>query len=174
MRFFILIQTVVVALAFAAFGIFAFLKIRTSQRKLADKMQRIHAGEVQPETLTVIRKYTARSRRSSKLLVYYQDSHHAEVHAYASSQSFYDDATPGDKVIGYSFPDGYLIPQALAPPSRLGDYVPWFFLASGLFSGAIIFLFALYRFMFARLTATSALASISDDIRQRRNQSSGL
>jgi hypothetical protein len=49
--------------------------------------------------------------------------------------SFYETAKPGDRVTGYRFPDGYMIPKAASFPGKGSDYVKWSFLAAGLLMG---------------------------------------
>ena len=64
MRRFVFIQYLLFALAFVVFGVLAFAKIGGQERQLQDKLQRIHAGELQSESLTVLRKYAYASRHT--------------------------------------------------------------------------------------------------------------
>jgi hypothetical protein len=60
MRLKIFIQTFVTVafgLGFVVFGIVTFIHMGNAQQQLAGKLESIRAGTIQPETLTVVRKY---------------------------------------------------------------------------------------------------------------------
>jgi hypothetical protein len=127
---------ILLGLGFIAFGIVLFLIIEESSQKYDTELQRIHAGQVPPEILTVVSKYMYEGS---------QVTSHASPHVICSSsnqgnihlplpQKLYDTISPGDTVTGYYFPDGYVVPQWHRHDAGLAR---WLFLGLGVFLGAI-------------------------------------
>jgi hypothetical protein len=124
----------VFGLAFLIFGLVAFVQIGASQREYDARMQRIRAGGVPPEVLTVVRKYINTSRHGSNPHVVCSSSRQTKI-VLSPPQMFYDTAKPGDTLTGYYFPDGYLVPGWRGDDAGLAK---WIFLGFGIFSGGAI------------------------------------
>ncbi|HZZ29784.1 MAG TPA: hypothetical protein VFE46_17445 [Pirellulales bacterium] len=122
------------AVAAVAIGLFVFVKAGNSEADVAAKMQSILAGEVQPEKLTIVRKYSNASRHGTPYRhVILRGSRPAEINSSATLQ-FYDSVDAGSTVTGYYFPEGYFIPDAIGHDQELAK---WAFLGSGVLMGAI-------------------------------------
>jgi hypothetical protein len=170
MRLFTILPPLIFALASLIFGIVMFVKIGASQRNLAAELQQIHAGQVLPQTLMVIRKYTYTSKHGTSYChIIFRIHGQADVNNLVS-QPFYDSAHPGDKAVGYSFPDGYIIPQSLSANAADPGLAKWIFLFFGLVMGAVFFIYCCIQF--SRPAPAINLATLTEAIRDRANQSS--
>jgi hypothetical protein len=146
MRLIALIQTVVpvaFGLGFVVFGIVMFARIGSSERQFEANLQSIRVGEVQPETLTLVRKYINRGKRGGWPHVVFHSNRQPEVNV-SATRKFWDAVNPGDTILGYYFPDGYFIPQNYGGDAGVAK---WVFLGSGVLLGAGILAYAFARGM---------------------------
>jgi hypothetical protein len=167
MRLFVFIPYLFFALAFVVFGVVAFVKIGGEERQLQDKLGRIHAGELQAESLTVIRKYAYSARDTHYHLVLRgsKEAHVNEIFPLA----LYDLTKPGDKITAYYFPaDGYFIPQSLSAAVNDRPAAKWVFLFSGMGMALLVSLLGLWRFK--RPPRSDFPGSLSDGITNRMRQ----
>ena len=136
MRFGVFIKSLLFGAAFIGFGLYVFHRVSADQRKYQTRMATIHAGLVRPETLTVVRKYIENRQFHPAHVVYRSANNNSEIDEMCHP-SFYEKAKPGDRVTGYRFGDGYMIPKAASIPGKGDDYVKWSFLAAGLLMGML-------------------------------------
>ena len=116
-----------------------FFWIDSTQRQFETKLQKIRAGEVPVESLTVIRKYVNTSRhRSNFPHVVLKNAKNGQVNC-STSVDFFNSVNLGDKVNGYNFPDGYFIPDAHGGDAGTAK---WFFLGFGFWVAVIAAIFA--------------------------------
>ena len=143
MRLNALIQTfvpVAFGLGFVVLGIVAFIRIGNSQHQFEARLQTIQAGEIQAETLTVIRKYV-NPGKSGRPHVVFSSNRQPQVDM-AATLDFFNSVNLGDTIPGYYFPDGYFIPQNHGPGAGGGK---WFFLCFGILVGTGMLAFAFAR-----------------------------
>ncbi len=116
---------------FVVLAIIGFVRSSNSQRDFEAKLQSIRACEVQPDSLTVARKYVNPGRSGSAHVIF--DSDRQPKVDILATHDFFNSVNLGDTVTGYYFPDGYFIPQ-----NHLGDWGAgkWFFLGIGMSLGA--------------------------------------
>ena len=129
MRFFAFI------FSFAAltFGLVMFVRIGNSERQFNAKVQSIHDSKVQPETLTVVRKYINASRHGGGYAhVVFRSSRDPKVNC-RTTREFYDSVNTNSTVTGYYFPDGYFVPQSIGGDAGIAK---WVFLGFGGLTGA--------------------------------------
>jgi hypothetical protein len=131
----------VFGLAFLIFGIVMFVQIGASQREYVARMQRIRAGEVPPEVLTVAGKYINTGRHGSHPHIVCSSSRQTKI-VLSPPQMLYDTAKPGDTLTGYYFPDGYLVPGWRGGDA---DLAKWGFLGFGILPGGAILAYAFAR-----------------------------
>ena len=143
MRFGVFIKCLLFGAAWIGFGLYVFHRVSADQRKYQTRMATIHAGLVRPETLTVVRKYIENRQFHPAHVVYRSASSNSEIDE-TCRPSFYETAKPGDRVTGYRFSDGYMIPKAADFPGKGGDYVKWSFLAAGLLMGMLVIVLGLF------------------------------
>ncbi len=136
-------------------GTYMYIRAGVDQRDQEAKETSIRTGEVQPETLSVVRKYINSSRHhtSGYPHVILRGSHQPEIN-YSSTREFYDSVDVGGTAMGYYFPDGYYIPTATGHDAGLAK---WVFLCSGLATGSVCGVIALWnvRFRLVREDRTS-------------------
>jgi hypothetical protein len=128
-----IVQTVVpvlFGLGLIVLGIIAFVRVGSSQQQLETKLQRIQAGEIQPNTLTVVRKYVDAGRSGLPHVVFSSDRQ-PKVNL-AVTVDFFNSVKVGDTVAGYGFPDGYFIPRN---QKVTGGLAKWFLLGLGVLLG---------------------------------------
>ena len=143
MRLSAVTQTILPAafgLVFFIFGIVAFFRTGNSGEQFASRLQSIRSGGIQPETLTVVRKYVDPGRSASAHVIF-SSSRQAKVNITAT-RDFFNSVNLGDTVSGYNLSDGYFIPQNQGRDPGAGK---WFFLALGLLMGTAALAFALAR-----------------------------
>jgi hypothetical protein len=142
------------ALVFAICGIVAFVHFSNLQRQFEAKLHSIQAGEVQPETLTVISKRASHSQNGSSIRslqsaqgwVVFRSSRQAElVYPAPNNRELYQTIKPGSTVSGYYFSDGYFIPQY--DSDRDAGTAKWGFSSFCFLMGVLMLLFS---FMFVR------------------------
>ncbi|MGD0812504.1 MAG: hypothetical protein ABSA83_02775 [Verrucomicrobiota bacterium] len=127
-------------LGFVVFGIVAFIRMGNSQQQYEDRLQSILAGKVQPETLTVVRKYVDHGRGAWPHVVF-SSNRQPKVNI-AATRDFFNSVNLGDAIPGYYFPDGYFFPQNHGGDAGTGK---WFFLSFGVLLGAGVLAFAFAR-----------------------------
>jgi hypothetical protein len=115
-------------------GIVNFASVSRSEQQIEAKLQRVHTGEVPPETLTVIRKYVNPGRSRSAHIIF-ASTRQPKVDI-SATRDFFNSVNLGDSVPGYYFPDGYFIPQNSRPESGVGK---WAFLGFGTLMGITTF-----------------------------------
>ena len=166
MRLFVFIQYLLFALAFVVFGVVAFVKIGSEERQLQDKLQRIHAGEIKPESLTVLRKYAYASRHTeTHYHLVLRGSEEAQVNE-IFPLALYNATKPGDSIVAYYFPaDGYFIPQSLSAAVNDRPTAKRVFLFGGVGMGVLVSLLGFWRFQ--RPPRSQIPGSLSDAIRNR-------
>lgn len=123
------------------FTVIVLIWSRQAERETQAKRQSISAGEVQPETLTVVNKYVNSYRHSTSTFHLILRSDRERETKYSVSQSDYDAAVTGSTVTGYHFSDGYFIPKY-----ESSDEAPigkWLFLGLGGLTSLIFMLAAL-------------------------------
>ena len=134
MRINAFIQTlapVAFGLGFTVFGIVAFIRTGKSQQQYEDRLQSIRAGRIQPETLTVVRKYVNPGRSGRAHVVF--SSHRQPKVDLAVTVDVFNSVNLGNTIDGYYFPDGYFIIQNHEGNAGAGK---WFFLILGVSVGA--------------------------------------
>ena len=143
MRLNAFIQTLVpvaFGLGFLVFGIVAFIRMGNSQQQFEDRLKSIQAGKIQPETLTVIRKYVDPGKGAWAHVVFRSDRQ-PKVNISATHDLF-NSVNLGDTITGYYFPDGYFIPQNHGGDAGGGK---WFFLSFGVLVGTGVLAFAVAK-----------------------------
>lgn len=143
MRLNAFIQTfvpVAFGLGFAIFGIVAFMRIGNSQQQYEEKLQSIRAGRIQPDTLTVVRKYVDLGKSGLPHVVF--SSNRLPKVNLATARDFFNSVNLQDTVQGYYVPDGFFIIQNHRRNSGTGK---WFFLNFGVLVGAAMLAFAFTR-----------------------------
>jgi len=128
-------------LGFAVFGIVAFIRTGNSQEQFEGRLQSIRAGKIQPEALTVDKKYVDHGGKGVWPHVVFSSNRQPKVDI-AVTIDFFNSVNLGDTIPGYYFPDGYFIPQNHGGDSRGGK---WFFLSFGVLVGAGALAFAVAR-----------------------------
>ena len=132
-------------------GFVMFVRIGNSERQFNAKVQSIHDGKVQPETLTVIRKYiyiNSSRRGGGWPHVVFRGSNNPKVGGWphvvfrsskdpkvncGTTREFYDSVNTNSTVTGYYFQDGYFVPQSLGGDAGSAK---WVFLGFGSIAGA--------------------------------------
>ena len=130
---------IIFGLGFVAFGVLTFIRIGSSQHLSEGKIQRIRAGEIHPETLTVVRKYLD-SGKGAWPHVVFSCNRRRNVNM-AVTPEFFNSVNPGDSIPAYYFPDGFFIPQSHRKDEGPGE---WFLLGIGVLLGAGILAFAFW------------------------------
>ncbi len=134
------IQTLV-AVAFGlgvlAFGVASFVRLDSSERRLEAKVHAIQAGEIQPDTLTALKKYVNPGRSGLPHIVF-SSARQPKVDVTAT-KDFFNSVNLGDTIRGYYFPDGFLILENLRATTRGAK---WFFLCLGVLLAAAAFALA--------------------------------
>lgn len=133
--------SVAFGLVFVVFGIVAFIHTGNSQQHFESKLQSIRAGKIQPETLTVDRKYVDHGGKSVYPHVVFSSNRQPKVNI-AVTKDFFNSVNLGDTILGYYFPDGYFIPQNHEGDAGVGK---WFFLSLGVLVGTGVLAFAIAR-----------------------------
>jgi hypothetical protein len=146
MRLNTFIQTfvpVAFGLGFFVFGIVAFIRTGNSQQQFEGRLQSIRSGKIQPETLTVVRKYVDHGGKSDWPHVVFSSNRQPKV-SIAVTHDFFNSVNLGDTIPGYYFPDGYFIPQNHEGNAGVGK---WFFLSLGVLlgTGVLAVAFAMAR-----------------------------
>ena len=143
MRLGAFIQTFVAVafgLGFVVFGIVAFIRMGNSQQQLEGRLQSIRSGKIQPDTLTVVRKYVDPGKRARPHVVF-SSNRQPKVNLEVTVDIF-NSLNLGDTIDGYYFPDGYFIPQNQRGNAGTGK---WFFLSFGFLMGTGLLAFAFVR-----------------------------
>jgi hypothetical protein len=143
MRLGAFIQTFVAVafgLGFVVFGIVAFIRMGNSQQQLEGRLQSIRSGKIQPDTLTVVRKYVDPGKRARPHVVF-SSNRQPKVNI-AVTRDFFNSVNLGDAIPGYYFPDGYFIPQNHRGDPGVGK---WFFLSLGVSLGVVMLALAFAR-----------------------------
>lgn len=143
MRLNAFIQTfvpVAFGLGFVVFGIVAFICMGNSQQQFEGRLQSIRAGKIQPDTLTVVRKYVDPGRRPWPNVVF--RSNRLPKVTIAVTRDFFNSVNLGDTIPGYYFPDGYFFPENHEGDAGVGR---WFFLSLGVFLGTGVLALAFAR-----------------------------
>ncbi len=94
------------------------------------KLRSIRAGEIQPDTLTVLKKYVNPGRRGLPHIVF-GSARQPRVDI-SATRDFFNSVNLGETTRGYYFPDGYFIPENHAANTAAGK---WFFLGVGVLVG---------------------------------------
>jgi hypothetical protein len=128
-------------LGFVVFGVVAFIRTSNSQQQFEDRLQSIRAGKIQPEALTVVRKYVDHGGKSDWPQVVFSSNKQPKVNI-AVTRDFFNSVNLGDTIPGYCFPDGYFIPQNHGGDAGVGK---WFFLSLGVLLGTGVLAFAFAR-----------------------------
>lgn len=128
-------------LGFVVFGIVAFIRTGDSQQQLEAKLQSIRAGKIQPETLTVVRKYVDHGGKVNYPYIVFSSNRQPKVDI-AATVDFFNSVNLGDTIPGYYFPDGYFFPQNHGGNAGIGK---WFFLSLGVLLGTGVLAFAVAR-----------------------------
>jgi hypothetical protein len=142
------IQTLVPAvfgLGFIVFGVAAFIRVQSSERKYEGELQSIRANNLKPDTLTVVGKYIDPGRGAWPHVVF-GGNRLARVDV-AATGDFFNSVNLGDEVPGYYFPDGYFIPRNHRSAAGSGK---WFIPCLGALLGLGVLSFAFAK---ARLKA---------------------
>jgi hypothetical protein len=129
-RFIQTLAAVAFGLGFLGFGIAGFLHIDSSERRIGNKLQSIQAGRVQPEMLTVIKKYVNPGRSGLPHIVF-SSARQPQVDM-PTTPGFFNSTEVGEIIRGYYFPEGYFIPETREGTKGLGK---WLFLGVGVFAG---------------------------------------
>src|ERR1700761_2300312 len=119
---------VVFGLGSFAFGVAGFLRIDRAESRNQDKLHSIQAGEIRPETLTVLRKYVNPGRSGLPHVVFSG----SDLIDLSATRDFFNSVNLGTTVRAYNFPDGYFIPENLREESPAGK---WFLLCLGTLLG---------------------------------------
>jgi hypothetical protein len=130
----------VFGLGFIVFGIVAFIHLGNSQQQFEGKLQSIQAGTVQPEKLTVIKKYVDPGRGVWAHVIFSSDRQ-PKVNI-SATRDFFNSVNLGDTIPGYYFPDGYFFPQNHGGDAGAGK---WFFLSLGVLLGTGVLVLAVAR-----------------------------
>jgi hypothetical protein len=141
MRLNAFIQTLMPAvfgLGFVVFGIVAFIHTHNSEEQIEGRLQSIRAGKVQPEALTVDKKYVENSGKIRWPHVVFSSNRQPKVDI-AATRDFFNSVNIGDSIPGYYFPDGYFFPQNHGGNAGVGK---WFFLSLGVLLGTGVLAFA--------------------------------
>ena len=117
-------------LGFIAFGIAGFAQIDSSDRRIEAKLHSIRAGVIQPETLTVVKKYVNPGRTGLPHIVFSSAS--LSKVDISATRDFFNSVNLGESICGYYFPDGYFIPENHGRDTGGGK---WFFLGVGVLMG---------------------------------------
>jgi hypothetical protein len=144
MRLNSLIQTFVLVafgLGFVVLGIVAFLRVSDSQQQFEAKLQSIKADKIQPETLTVVRKYVDHGGKVNYPHVVFSSNRQPNANL-AVTVDIFNSLNLGDTIDGYYFPDGYFIPQNQRRNAGTGK---WFFLSLGVLVGTGVLALAFAR-----------------------------
>jgi hypothetical protein len=141
MRYITIIPSILFSAAFVLGGVVMFVVISQSQQKYITELHCIHAGKVQPETLTVVTKhlehsYSSHSGHTSKPIVVCSSQRTNRIYLSLSLKN-YTAISAGDTVTGYYFPDGYLVPAWHGNDAGLAR---WIFLGFGIFLGMFPFI----------------------------------
>lgn len=136
-RIFQILIAVVFGLGFISVGVFNCVSVGRLERDTEAKFASIQAREVEPETLTAIRKYVNPGKRGSAHIIFSSDRQ-PKVNITAT-RDFFNAVNLGATVSGYHFPDGYFIPENFTPHSAADK---WVFLGFALFMGGLSFLLA--------------------------------
>jgi hypothetical protein len=127
-------------LGFVVFGVVAFIRMGNSQQQFEARLQSIQTGRIQPDTLTVVRKYVDPGRGAWPHVVFSSDRQpKADM---AATRDFFNSVNLGDAIPGYCFPDGYFIPQNHGGDAGVGR---WFILSLGVLLGTGLLAFAFAR-----------------------------
>jgi hypothetical protein len=121
---------VLFGLWFVIFGIAAFIRTGNSQAQVESKLESIQAGKIQPDKLSVVRKYV-NPGRSGLPHVVFRSKREPKVDM-AVTVVFFNSVNLGDTISGYYFPDGYFVPQNHRQGAGGGK---WFFLGIGVLIG---------------------------------------
>jgi hypothetical protein len=132
---------VVFGLGFVVSGIVAFVHTGNSEEQFEGRLQSIRAGTVQPEPLTVARKYVDHGGKSDWPHVVFSSNRQPKVDI-AATVDFFNSVNVGDSISGYYFPDGYFFPQNHGGNAGIGK---WFFLSLGVLLGTGVLAFAFAR-----------------------------
>jgi hypothetical protein len=124
------LAAVVFGLGFLGFGIAGFVHIDGSERRIESKMRSIRSGVIQPDTLTVIKKYVNPGRSGLPHIVF-SSARQPKVDMPAT-RDFFNSTNPGETVRGYYFPEGYFVPENHEERRGTGK---WFFLGVGVLVG---------------------------------------
>ena len=123
---------IIFALVPVVFGLVMFVHFGNNERQLAAKAQSVQAGQVPPETLTVIEKYLTPSKHGGGWPhVVFRSNRLARANCH-TTQAYYDSVSLSNTVTGYYFPDGYYIPGSIGQDAGLAK---WVFLGFGLTTG---------------------------------------
>jgi hypothetical protein len=128
-------------LGFIVFGVVAFIRTGNVQQQFEGKLESIRAGTVQPEMLTVVRKYVDPGKKHTWPHVVFSSNRQSKVNIEATVD-FFNSVNVGDTISGYYFPDGYFIPQNHRGDAGVGK---WFFLSLGVLLGTAVLVFAVAR-----------------------------
>ncbi|HEV2693652.1 MAG TPA: hypothetical protein VG347_12235 [Verrucomicrobiae bacterium] len=146
-----------------AAGLALFFYFDGVERHLAAKVQSVQAGQVQPETLTVLQKYVnSGSHGRGWPHVIFRSDRLARINC-STTQQFYDSVSVSNTVAGYYFPDGYYIPGSLGNGAGIAK---WIFLGFGLFTGTLLVAVA----FIPRKNSTPAKASVQTLLTAIRNR----
>jgi hypothetical protein len=106
------------------------MRLGDSQQQYEGRLESIQTGKVQPDTLTVVKKYV-NPGRSGLPHVIFSCNRQPKVDL-ATTVDFFNGVNLGDGIPGYYFPDGYFIPQNHRGDPGTGK---WFFLSVGVLVG---------------------------------------
>ncbi len=133
--------------------------IRATRQKYTAKMQSIQKSEITPQTLTAVRK----DAQANKSHVIFRSTTQPDIDLHVSNPP-YNTISPGDTAIGYSFPDGYIVPSFRSKSGfELGR---WIFLGFGLFLGIVSLLGSIRLWIirgnpqYSQITLSSLIAAI--------------
>jgi hypothetical protein len=127
------IQTLLAAafgMGFLVFGIFGFVHVDRSERRIEAKLHDIQAGMIQPDTLTVLKKYVSPGRGGLPHIIF-GSMRQPRVNV-SATKDYFNSVNLGQTVRGYYFSDGYFIPENHAADNGAGK---WFFLFVGVLVG---------------------------------------
>jgi hypothetical protein len=117
-----------------------FARAANSERQIEAKLQSIRVGEIQPDTLTVVRKYVNPGKAGLPHVIF-SSNRHQKVDI-SATRDFFNTLKLGDAIPGYYFPDGFFIPQNYRADAGVGK---WFFPALGVLLGGGTLAFAFTR-----------------------------
>jgi hypothetical protein len=124
-------------LGFISVGVLNVVSVGSKERTTDAKFASIKAHEVEPETLTAIRKYVNPGRSGSAHIIFSSDRQ-PQVNITAT-RDYFNAVNLGAAVSGYYFPDGYFIPENFTPHSAANK---WVFLGFAVFMSCLSFLLA--------------------------------